>query len=523
MKNIIILFLFILIFPSCASILNGRYQKVTINSEPTTTILIDGKEAVKKNNRYKLKRDLIPKIITAHNEGYEDENILAIQYRTSPWHTMSIFPFGILIYPAFFDIGEKSKNYDKEYSIISKNKILKEIKEKEIQLNDVIVEYNGKNFDYKPYYNYEDYKNNENEATKLSGELDNSIQISDTAYSNLLDDYLIEKGFYDTSKIDKKNTFINDLYININIKNISMKSVFASPSIGFSKMSNNSGIATLNTNKRIIASTLEIEWEILDYYKSSLYKQTITSNSDDTYAVLFKHQYYHKIAIKDALRKGFLEFMRLPQVQEFINKEADDESSFEIIALNIPTKTVSNLSEAIKSSVTIKENNRHGSGFIISNDGYIVTNYHVISNSNNLVVQLSNGKEFKANVIRKSKIYDLALLKIDTNNLTAFNINNNIDLGIASLVYAIGTPSGEDLSQSISKGIVSGFIEAENGSKLIQTDASVNGGNSGGPLINKEGIVIGVVNSKLIGLGIEGIAFGIPAYEIGDKLKIEFK
>jgi S1-C subfamily serine protease len=180
------------------------------------------------------------------------------------------------------------------------------------------------------------------------------------------------------------------------------------------------------------------------------------------------------------------------------------------------------LPKSIKSTVTIKSKDAFGSGFIISNDGYIITNYHVVSEPENLRVRLNNEKEYDADIIRVSKIYDLALIKIEANDLIPFSINNSKEIEVATEIYAVGTPTAEDLSQTISKGIISG-IRKSGDSKLIQTDASVNSGNSGGPIIDKNGVVLGVVSSKLKGFGVEGVAFGIPAYEVLDRLKLNLK
>jgi S1-C subfamily serine protease len=102
-----------------------------------------------------------------------------------------------------------------------------------------------------------------------------------------------------------------------------------------------------------------------------------------------------------------------------------------------------------------------------------------------------------------------------------FQLSQSREIGVAQELYAVGTPSSEQLSQTISKGIVSGKRKTRTFDQLIQTDAKINRGNSGGAMINKEGLVIGVATYKISGLFIEGIAFGIPAYEIFDRLKIK--
>jgi S1-C subfamily serine protease len=113
------------------------------------------------------------------------------------------------------------------------------------------------------------------------------------------------------------------------------------------------------------------------------------------------------------------------------------------------------------------------------------------------------------------------LIQIEAENLVPFRISTN-SAQIAEEIYAVGTPTAEDLGQSISRGIVSGVRSGDGGTKLIQTDASINGGNSGGAMINKQGEVLGVVQAKVKGFGVEGIAFGIPAEIVVEKLRLKF-
>jgi S1-C subfamily serine protease len=270
---------------------------------------------------------------------------------------------------------------------------------------------------------------------------------------------------------------------------------------------------------------LIINWEILDFYKKTIYSQTTSSTSSE-FAILDydKKDKVIRNAIEDVIENGLIELMKSEKVNFLLNDKTEIENENNMSEFIIPKSTsyVSSLSQSINSAVTIKTKDGFGSGFIISNDGYIITNYHVVSNSSDLKVILNDKTEYKAEIIQKTKIYDLALLKIDAINLIPFNISPSKEVQIASEIYAVGTPSAEDLSQTVSKGIISG-IRNINDSKLIQTDASINSGNSGGPLINKNGEVIGVVSAKLKGFGVEGVAFGIPAYEIFDKLKIIIK
>ena len=188
----------------------------------------------------------------------------------------------------------------------------------------------------------------------------------------------------------------------------------------------------------------------------------------------------------------------------------------------IKSPTLSNgltpvIKQLVKSVVTIAHKEGHGSGFVISSDGYIITNYHVIENNQNLVVQINEKLSLKAEVIKTNPEYDLALLKIDAKDLTALALGNSEKIEIGEEVIAIGTPVELSYGQTVSKGIVSGKRKLEE-HVYIQTDASVNAGNSGGPLINQNAEVIGIVSRKRYDK--EGIAFAIPINEAIEKLNI---
>ncbi|KAA0888579.1 Do family serine endopeptidase [Pusillimonas sp. ANT_WB101] len=154
-----------------------------------------------------------------------------------------------------------------------------------------------------------------------------------------------------------------------------------------------------------------------------------------------------------------------------------------------------------------------GSGFIISADGYILTNYHVVDKSNGIFVTLTSGKEYPAKVIGSDARTDIALIKIDAHGLTPLPIGDSNKLKKGQWVLAIGSPFG--LDSTVTSGIISA-INRDTGDYLpfIQTDVAVNPGNSGGPLINLAGEVVGV-NSQIISQsgGFMGISLAIPIDE----------
>ena len=167
-----------------------------------------------------------------------------------------------------------------------------------------------------------------------------------------------------------------------------------------------------------------------------------------------------------------------------------------------------------------------GSGFIITKDGYIFTNNHVVEKADKIKVRLSSGKEYDAKVIGKDSKTDIALIKINaTNNLPVAELGDSDKLRVGDWVLAIGNPFG--LEQTVTQGIVSAkgrVIGSGPYDNFIQTDASINPGNSGGPLFNLEGRVVGI-NTAIVAHG-QGIGFAIPvnmAKEVLNDLKSKGK
>lgn len=154
-----------------------------------------------------------------------------------------------------------------------------------------------------------------------------------------------------------------------------------------------------------------------------------------------------------------------------------------------------------------------GSGVILTEDGYIATNYHVINGANSVTVRLSDGTEYPASVIGASEMDDLAVLKIDASALTPAVMGDSSNLLVGDGAVAVGNPLGE-LGGTVTDGIISALdreITLDGVSMtLLQTSAAINPGNSGGGLFNLRGELIGIVNAKSAGSEIEGLGFAIP-------------
>lgn len=176
----------------------------------------------------------------------------------------------------------------------------------------------------------------------------------------------------------------------------------------------------------------------------------------------------------------------------------------------------------MKGVVTIEHDKGHGSGFIISQDGYIITNYHVIKNKQIVNIKFNESITLAADVVRGDAEYDVALLKLSGNGFTSLPMIHSDSISSGEDVFAIGTPEDISLGQSVTKGIVSGKRKFED-KIYIQTDVTINSGNSGGPLLNEKGQVVGMVTMKLVGDGVEGLGFCVPSNQIMEILNITYK
>lgn len=160
-----------------------------------------------------------------------------------------------------------------------------------------------------------------------------------------------------------------------------------------------------------------------------------------------------------------------------------------------------------------------GSGVVMTADGYIMTNNHVIDGASKITVTASDDKEYEAKLVGTDSITDIAVLKISAKNLTPATYGNSDQLAVGDMAVAIGNPLGE-LGGTVSAGIISALDRelAIDGKTmtLLQTDASINPGNSGGGLFNGDGQLIGIVVAKSSGSNVEGLGFAIPINKAAD-------
>ena len=208
------------------------------------------------------------------------------------------------------------------------------------------------------------------------------------------------------------------------------------------------------------------------------------------------------ITIKQETQKAKSGTIQVTDVSDIVEKCKDS-------VVEITTESVSSGNSIFDQYVS----QGAGSGVIISEDGYIVTNNHVVNNATSFKVTTTDGIEFDAKIIGTDSQTDLAVIKIEAQNLLAATLGDSDTLQVGDPAIAIGNPLGE-LGGTVTTGIISATdrqITIDNETMtLLQTDAAINPGNSGGGLFNSDGNLIGIVNAKESSTGIEGLGFAIP-------------
>lgn len=204
------------------------------------------------------------------------------------------------------------------------------------------------------------------------------------------------------------------------------------------------------------------------------------------------------------------------------NVEKDSNNTSERSIIEDASKSVVGISKLENSGIAFYADDKNligvGSGVLISENGYILTNEHVAgSKYSNVYVTLENGAKYNSNVIWSDSSLDLAIIKIPGENFNYLNLGDSDRIFLGENVYAIGNPIGAEFQRTVTKGIISGKNRTikivENDKEmymedLIQTDATINNGNSGGPLINDNGELLGINTVKIS--GVDGIGFSIP-------------
>ncbi len=537
-SNFILLAL-VLFISSCNLILTPSNQKVNVTCTGENSIVFKDKNEIGKGTNFSLnveKKGAIQLVV--QTPGYKDENVVMMPYKK---HKL-FYPYLILDCPSIIFIGfadfNKTFDYKSVWQLENKYKLNKRLEtEKYIDFTAVKLNINDKNKDLQEYYIYSkgevadmideavserkiyseinDEKNakkaqkkaiNQNKLTNNKNE--NQIKSDDTDFSKNIFKLLKQTEFIDTTNnvfLDNNNTLVLEAEIR-KVDKFTVHRIYATYSSG------------------LYRAGIGIQWYFKNTYDEILDSVYVYEYSGDFISTYNKEKLADPFYF-DAVERNYLKLIETKEFQNNITLNTDFSSKDEKLSIFTPKSSVKTVEEANLASVIIKRNdNGHGSGFAISNDGYILTNFHVIAGKSTdqleeIKVILSNGEELDAKVVRYNRARDIALLKVDYQFEKAFALKSSKDFTSLQEVYTIGAPKSIELGQSITKGLLSNERNANNNS-VLQLSMSLNGGNSGGPLFDSNGLLHGVIQSKLVGYATEGVGFAIPSYLIPDYLNI---
>ncbi len=267
---------------------------------------------------------------------------------------------------------------------------------------------------------------------------------------------------------------------------------------------------------------ITVEWQLMDAINKQIIHKSTSSGygkqSNITSGVIVTS---FRNALRQLLANDTFIDIVTSETENLDNNLFDDVLSIRTCSKSIPLELPKDIESVMNGVVLIKVGLTHASGFIISNDGYILTAAHVVKGVDNVAVILKSGLELSAKVIRIDDPQDIALIKIDGKGHKGIDIETVNLPPVGRDIFAIGAPLSENLSFTVTKGIVSGYREINN-KRYIQTDASLNPGNSGGPILNENGQVIGIVSWKITAKGFEGLSFGVPLDIIAHRLNIKW-
>lgn len=531
-----ILLALVLFISSCNLILTPNNQKVNVTCTNENSIVFKDKNEIGKGTNFSLKIKKKGAIqLVVQTPGYKDENVIMMPYKK---HKL-FYPYLILDCPSIIFIGfadfNKTFDYKSVWQLENKYKLDKRLEtEKYIDFLAIKLNINDKKKDIQDYTIHSkgevadminnavlekailDKENEERMAKKATNKNkltnnknENQIKSDDTEFSKNIFKLLKQTEFIDTVKnVFQDNN--NTLVLEAEIRKVDKFTVFRK------------GASYSNGMYRV---GMGIQWYLKNTYDEILDSVYIYEYSGD-FITDFKHAKKEDDSFYfDAVERSYLKLRESKEFQNNITLNSDFTSKDEKLSIFTPKSTVKTVEEASLASVIIKRNDKgHGSGFAISNDGYILTNFHVIAGKTTdqlegIKVILSNGEELEAKVVRYNRARDIALLKVDYQFEKAFALKSSKDFNSLQEVYTIGAPKSIELGQSITKGLISNERNANNNS-LLQLSISINGGNSGGPLFDTNGLLHGVIQSKLVGYATEGVGFAIPSYLIADYLNI---
>jgi hypothetical protein len=506
---------------SCGALFSSRFQKVRFTSStPGSKIVFDNTE-LKRSSKVRVDKTKGIYTASAEKEGFKKRNHpfeLGKLARTTPF---TVLNFAIIGVGPFFFIPYDLK--DAKMHVFPRTQNIPELipyekkkpEEKYMFVHTTSIDAKSKDIVIRYYKGLQRFNENSLGTNVKSGKIvSEDIKVDNTIFTDALNYSLLKMDFIDTSRTLFPNVG-NSLYLNAKVEKIIFHNV----------QSRYKSLFAPETPNSLLCMELTIEWELLDYYKQPIYT-TKTRKRSDFFMMASRDEVIDGIkeSFEDNLEYALLDIRKEIAAKGFLKKTgAKDDTSADITIDRPLALSGKRVNDYIKSSVTVKVDDGHGSGVIVSDSGHILTNFHVVAGSKTIEAMFSDDTtKFKAEVVRVNPAADLALLRVKRGNLQPLLISESDDPEIGIDVWTIGTPKSLELGQSVSKGVISG-IRKKNDLEYLQTDMSLNSGNSGGPLINKDGLLLGIISSKLVGVGTEGVGFAIASHEIFKALHLKYK
>ena len=534
----------------CALLFSARHQKVAVTTAtPGATIVFEGDTVGQGAAQMRLDKFRMYYDVSVSKDGYKTRNYCMPINKYSPTLAFMGLDLGLVAFTAasvsrgkessidpgtreglgglaglvILDIdmrNPKTHRFDKTHTVPALIPLDKrKTGEKYLLMNSTAIDTKSGDLTILAYYGLKKYKaamKGHTEGTTVGRRVSKEdYKVDNTIFNSSLNRALKKMDFIDTTGTIFPS-MSNSMYVDATMKKIKFH-VIESPY--------RNQAAKPEYANGLLCIELEIEWKLLDFYKQTVCTITTNKKSD-----LFALQNDKEIestsetiykTIRDNLEYSIMDVRKQLADKGLLNVTATAEK-MDDIQISRPVAGGTKLEDFYKSSVAVKVDDGFGSGAILSEDGYILTAYHVVAGSKKVEVVFSDSTTVVAEVVRKNLDGDVALLKVNKNKLSPFVFSSDNDPDIGVDVYAIGTPKSLELGQSISKGIVSGIRKA-NGLTILQTDASLNDGNSGGALMTRDGTVLGIISSKLTGYGTEGIGFALLSNEVFAKLGLKYK
>lgn len=553
MKYITGIFVSAFLFSSCATIFLPHRQavKFTVSNEKSEVYL--NKELISEGGtsfKNRVKRDGTAKQIVVKTPGYKDDHLVMVPTRMAVgYYFYQILNIPLVGYGIALDASNpKCQAYKRQFDIEVKNKLVnKTTNDKYVDISVIKLSIKDAKKDIKSFFIDQPSggfveKINEIEAerertdAKLEAKLakrkkkkglddfeEKGIKYDDTKFSSDMYNTLKTTGFVDTT-----NTFFTDynnsLLLEGNITKINYYRISARR------------LAEYNKARVFLTWYVKNHYgEILDSVNTSEFSGdyvgdfTYFSNASTAERDQVKEKFFNSLntMLADAINISYLNLHNNNAFAKHLKVGSNLAAQYENLKLATPKSNVTEKTEAGQATVIVKTADGHGSGFAISEDGYIITNYHVIAGRlegklNDVKVITSTGEELTSTVVRYNKLKDVALLKVNKKFDKVFKLPSAKSFTNFQDVFTIGAPKSVELGQSISTGVISNERKA-NGMDLIQLNMSVNRGNSGGPVFDSKGSLHGLIVSKVVGKNTEGICFAIPAYLVAQYLNIRFE